>query len=67
MVILKYKDDRFRINRSIELYDKICEWYKERVESDFGKAEITFFDAKFPRYSWITSIKKIDFLLWSKR
>ncbi len=63
----QYKDDRFRINRSIELYDKICEWYKERVESDFGKAEITFFDAKFPRYSWITSIKKIDFLLWSKR
>ncbi len=63
----QYMSNDIRLEASIEIYDEICDWYKERINSDEGKAEIEFFDSKFPKFKWISNIKKIDFLLWSKR
>ena len=63
----QYMNNDIRLEASIEIYKAICDWYKARLNSDEGKAEMEFFDSKFPKYKWISGIKKIDFLLWSKR
>ncbi len=63
----QYMNNKLRLKKSIELYNSICKWYTDRINSNIGKAEIAFFDKTFTKYTWISNVKKIDFLLWSKR
>ena len=64
---LKGKKPRERIGNAVQIYDRIREWYLDYLKSDEARENIAVFDRSLPSYTWITSIKKIDYLLWSKR
>lgn len=57
-----------RINIAVEIYDAIKQWYENYIYSEEGKACIQAFDRALPKYAdKLTPVKKIDYLLWSKR
>ena len=62
-----YSNKQNQVNDSIRLYTRIVKWYQDFVNSDEGKQLISTFDSTFPKYSWLTPTKKVDFMLWSKR
>ncbi len=52
------------IDNAIEIYRKICDWYKEYKESDEFRENIFRFNQYFTEYKSISDVKKIDYLLW---
>lgn len=62
------QNSEIRLKKAIEIYGKILLWYDEYIKSDSGKNCIEKFDEVLPKYKdKLTSVKKIDYLLWSKR
>ena len=62
----KEKDDRIR--KAVEIYSGIEQWYKNFLDSNEGKGCVAKFDAVLPTYAEkISYVKKIDFMLVSKR
>ncbi len=66
------KGASFPLDRRIELagkiYHTIYEWYREYLASADGKSCIAKFDAALPHYKDdVSSVKKVDFFLWTKR
>ncbi len=57
---------RDRLNKTINLYSKIKEWYLNFMFTDEGKYLIDLFDRKYPSVN-ITNVKKIDLILWQMR
>ncbi len=55
-----------RIAKAKENYSKIELWYKEYLATDEAKTVLSLFDSKFPEYTTISSVKKIDFILYWK-
>lgn len=64
---LKGKNPRERVENAILIYDRIETWYKEYLITEEARKNIAEFDRWLPSYRWIPEIKKIDYLLWSKR
>ena len=64
---LKGKNPRERVENAILIYDQIEIWYKDYLSTEEARKNIEEFDRWLPSYSWIPEIKKIDYLLWSKR
>ena len=64
---LKGKNPREKVGNAIEIYSKIEKWYAEYLRTEEARKNIAEFDRWLPSYSWIPSIKKIDYLLWSRR
>lgn len=64
---LKGKTPQERINNAILIYRQIEEWYQKYLLTDEAQQNIAEFDKWLPSYSWIPAIKKIDYLLWSRR
>ncbi len=64
---LKGKTPRERIINAVQIYDWICEWYHDYLLTDEARENIAEFDRRLPSYTWIADIKKIDYLLWSRR
>lgn len=58
---------RDRVELAIQTYNWMEDWYGEYVTTDEARQNIAQFDALLPSYSWLSSVKKIDFLLWCKR
>ena len=56
-----------KLHNAITLYGDIEKWYKDFMSTDKGKECITEFDRVLPDYKDISSIKKIDSILWSIR
>lgn len=56
-----------RINKAIELYSEIEEWYRDFIDTDEAHQWIQEFDKALNEYSWISDTKKIDFILWGMR
>ena len=56
-----------KLQNAIALYDAILSWYDKYLQTDEAQENIQEFDRWLPQYSWISSVKKIDCLLWSKR
>ena len=57
-----------RIDIAVKIYEAIKQCYKSYIDSEEGKACIQAFDQALPRYTdKLTAVKKIDYLLWSKR
>lgn len=54
------------IETIISLYERICNWYEENLNSNESIKAIEMFDLKFPNCN-ITNIKKVDFILWQLR
>lgn len=59
------KEERLRC--AIEAYRQLQEWYAAYLQTDEAKVNIAIFDDMLPSYKWISSMKKIDYLLWSLR
>lgn len=59
-----YQKDR--IEKSIRLYEKIIDWYKDYLKDEEGQKIIELFDEEYPN-TGITDMKKIDFVIWQIR
>ena len=64
---LKGKIPQERVENAIEVYKSIENWFEEYMETDEARENIIVFDRLLPSYTWLSNVKKIDFLLWSKR
>jgi len=56
-----------KIRNAISLYEKIEKWYDEFLQTEKALECIEVFDRLLPDYKWLSSIKKIDCILWSIR
>ncbi len=62
------KDKMLRIDEADYIYQEIKTWYETFICSKDGKTCIAAFDTAMPNYKdRLTVVKKIDYLLWSKR
>lgn len=62
------KEKMVRIDEAERIYEEIKFWYRAFICSKDGKACIAAFDSAMPHYKEkLTEVKKIDYLLWSKR
>ena len=62
----EFKEER--IKKAVDIYDRIQSFYSDFQLSDEGKKCICVIDAALPQYAdKITTTKKIDYILWSKR
>ena len=57
-----YSYEKDRLQKTILLYQKICDWYK----SDEAIEKLEEFNRQFPGVN-ISDVKKIDFILWATR
>lgn len=57
-----YYYEKERLQKTIQLYDRICKWYTTAEASE----KLIVFDEKFPN-SNISDVKKVDFILWATR
>lgn len=64
---LEGKSQQDKLRNAIILYEEIEEWYSRYLMTDNAMECIDTFNQLLPSYSWISNIKKIDFLLWSIR
>lgn len=51
----------------VDLYAQMINWYKNFLQTENGSDCIMKFDRILPGYKWMSSVKKIDFYLWSIR
>ena len=56
-----------KMQKAKVIFQKIREWYWERIESPEGRLMIDVFDELVDQHHKVTAIKKIDFVLWQKR
>lgn len=56
-----------KLNNAISLYADMEKWYADFVKTAKGEECISEFDRVLPDYRGISSIKKIDSILWSIR
>ena len=64
---LKGKNPQERIKNAIFIYSQIENWFDNYLQTEEARRNIAEFDCWFPSYTWISDVKKIDYLLWSKR
>ena len=57
-----YHYEKDRLQKTIHLYQCICDWYK----TDQAKEKLREFNELFPNTD-ISDVKKIDFVLWATR
>lgn len=57
------KSDSDRQDSIIEVYGKIEDWYKKYLNTSEAKANIRIFNEMLPCYSWISDVKKIDYII----
>lgn len=56
-----------KLESAITLYSEMEEWYANFLQTAKAKECIEVFDSVLPDYKWMSSIKKIDSILWSIR
>ena len=56
-----------RLANAIVLYDNMEKWYADFLQTEKAKECVEAFDRVMPDYKHISSIKKIDSILWSIR
>ncbi|MBQ3612155.1 MAG: hypothetical protein IJA01_07810 [Firmicutes bacterium] len=59
------KDEKLK--NAISLYSDIEKWYEKFLKTDKAKECIEAFDSVLPGYKWVSTIKKIDCIIWSIR
>ena len=52
------------INDAVKAYDELCTRYALMKKDPQFKTFVVTFDSLFPKFTWITETKKIDFYLW---
>ena len=63
--LLEGKLTEERLSNTVEVYDRICRWYKTFMKTDVAKNWIHRFDCEFPEFADFRDAKKIDFILWA--
>lgn len=56
--------DKEKQDTAICIYQKIEDWYKEYITTPNAMENIAIFDKVLPDYRWLSSTKKIDYMLW---
>lgn len=56
-----------RLSNAVTLYAEIERWYEEYLQTEQAQACLQAFDRAMPEYTFISSTKKIDFILWRMR
>ncbi len=64
---LSGKTKEEKLKNAILLYERIRQWYEEYLSTSEAKEQLALFDRYLPEYSWLSDVKKIDFMLWSIR
>ena len=64
---LKGNRPEFRISNAVILYDSIRRWYTDFLKTEEAQRMIQRFDVEFPEFQSISSVKKIDFILWASQ
>ena len=64
---VKGKTKEEQLSCTVDLYDQMVRWYRTFLDTPNGKECIEEFDRILPEYKWMSSVKKIDFYLWSIR
>lgn len=64
---LKGKTSQERVENANEVYESIEQWFAAYLKTEEARVNIAIFDRMLPSYTWLSDVKKIDFLLWSKR
>lgn len=57
-----YYYEKNRLQKTVQLYQRICDWYKSREATE----KLNEFNRLFPNLD-ISDVKKIDFILWATR
>lgn len=55
------------IERCVETYGKVIQFYADLLNAKEAKEMVAIFNQRFPEYQHFTTIKKIDLMLWQKR
>ena len=55
-----------RTDKAVENYNALKSKHKEFCSSENGEKCLEYFDKTFPKYTWISKTKKIDFIIWGK-
>ena len=58
---------REKLENAMAIYSDIEKWYEDFLQTDEAKECIEVFDHMLPKYKNISSIKKIDSIIWSIR
>ena len=61
------KTQEEKLKNAICLYGIIEKWYRDYLTTDEAHENLKVFDLLLPEYKWISDVKKIDCLLWSRR
>ncbi len=61
------KTQEEKLKNAILLYGAIEKWYLDYLTTAEAHENLHAFDLLLPEYKWISDVKKIDCLLWSKR
>lgn len=56
-----------RIKKANDIYNTICEWYHTFLNTKEGEMCVAVFNEAVPKYADISDVKKIDFMLTSRR
>ena len=64
---VKGKTKEEQLSCTVDLYDQMVRWYRTFLDTPNGKECIEEFERILPEYKWMSSVKKIDFYLWSIR
>ncbi len=66
-LVLTGKTQEEKLKNAIVLYKQIEKWYEDYLKTQEAQENIAVFDQMLPEYTWVSDVKKIDCLLWSKR
>ena len=64
---LKGTTTKAKLENAVGVYESIVGWYADYLVTEDAARNIALFDELLPDYAWLTSVKKVDFLLWSSR
>lgn len=64
---LKGATAQAKLENATGVYESIMGWYADYLVTEDAARNIALFDELLPDYSWLTPVKKVDFLLWSSR
>ena len=59
---IPYYYEKDRLQKTVQLYQQICDWYQSKEAGE----KLQLFNERFPD-TYISDVKKIDFVLWSTR
>ena len=51
----------------VKIYGEIEDWYQKYLPTSDARKNLDIFNRQLPHYTWLSNVKKIDFMIWSNR